>query len=147
MLLKPKDSKKKKVTWKKAWDVFSLYIRTRDGFKCALGKDHNDVMQAGHVIDNGRGHAIRFLEDDVFCQCRSCNMAHSLDNWSYHKWYRQTYGEATLDEISILKKHTGKLYVQLKPEIIVFGKNDFASVKEYYESKLTALKQANLASN
>jgi len=78
-----KFAKKKPITKtkakKKAWDAFSLYIRTsnlKDGlvecYTCG-NRRHLKEMSAGHAI-GGRNNAILFDERIVKPQCAGCNI-------------------------------------------------------------------------
>lgn len=84
--------KKKKVNWhKKAWDVFSRWIRNRDNgvcFTCGafvwneeLGTNDIRPMQAGHY----RHGVLDFDEQNINCQCVRCN-----------HWLSGNLGEYTL---------------------------------------------------
>jgi len=135
-----KKNRKKKTTKKQAWDSFSLYIRTLGNFtcvQCGATKEDGAILQSGHVIPCGQGHSIRFLEDDVFCQCQSCNFKHSQDNYDYFEWFKKIYGESKLHDIKSLKNTTGYLWVNM---VSSFNKNDYASIKEYYDHKLLEIK-------
>ena len=69
-----------KMLKKKAWALFSKYIRLKnadkDG-KCTCvtcgRKDHWKNFQAGHFIDS-RNNTVLFDESLVFPQCCACNM-------------------------------------------------------------------------
>lgn len=78
---RPKTKKVKLSTVKKkAWDIFSKYIRLSNAdengmvqcYTCTTVK-HWKQMQAGHGI-GGRGNAVLFLEKIVKPQCVGCNM-------------------------------------------------------------------------
>lgn len=65
--------KKKKVEkridlHRKAWDLFSKYIRQRDKYTCVTCGSHND-LQAGHFWHG----VLDFDEVNVNCQCKGCN--------------------------------------------------------------------------
>ena len=78
MIPKPKKVSISKLK-KKAWDMFSLYIRTKydhegDLLCYTCGKQGTiKTMQAGHGIA-GRNNAVLFEEDLVRPQCVGCNL-------------------------------------------------------------------------
>jgi len=60
---------------RKAWTLFSRYIRTRDGFKCiTCGKiDQSPRMHAGHFLHRSIASSLIFDERNVHAQCAYCN--------------------------------------------------------------------------
>lgn len=58
-----------KIIRDKAWNTFSLWIRTRDKFTCYTCGDKTGVMQAGHFFHN----VLDFDEENIHCQCSRCN--------------------------------------------------------------------------
>ena len=65
---------------KKAWDAFSVFIRTsapplsstkKTCYTCGIVKDWRE-MDAGHGIP-GRNNAVLFMEEVVKNQCQQCN--------------------------------------------------------------------------
>ena len=102
MTKKLTSAKRKKLTKQLAWDYFSLYIRVRDNFTCVLcGNSYEQgyIMQAGHVI--GRSiKAIKWAEDNVFCQCFICNGQHRYHPEVYFNWFINKYGLEKFQEYS-----------------------------------------------
>jgi hypothetical protein len=87
-------AEKKKITKSLAWDYFSLWIRHRDNWTCVLcGKTYNQgyIQQAGHVIPRGVT-AIKWAEDNVFCQCVICNGIHRHNPQIYFDWFIRRFG-------------------------------------------------------
>lgn len=87
-------SQKIKYAEKKLWEVFSEYIRSRDGWKCVTCgfRGHRSQMHCGHLIPRGR-KVIKYSELNNHCQCYKCNVAHSnvqcgyvYTNWFFHKY-------------------------------------------------------------
>lgn len=103
--MKLKFAKPKKVTIKqikkKAWDMFSKYIRLKyadaDGFEnCyTCGKfAHWKHLSAGHGI-GGRNNAVLFMEEVVRPQCVGCNV------WGGGKY--SIFGEKLIKEYGAKK--------------------------------------------
>lgn len=90
------------------WDAFSLYIRTRDGFRCVLldNPDHKcsgTSIQAGHVIPRGK-RALKYDERQVFAQCAGSNKAHRYYPQEYTNWFIQKFGAVLYSEL-VTKSH------------------------------------------
>lgn len=139
MLKKPKQLKKPK-SKNSAWRVFSEYIRTRDKWVCVLcqrSKENGYVMQAGHVVPVGNnGNTIKYLEDDVFCQCDACNRLHAKNPSAYFNWYDSKFPDKR-EEIHYRKNSSKMLFVSMD---LAFPSNDFQSVYDHYIKKLNDLK-------
>jgi hypothetical protein len=117
---------------KKLWDVFSLYIRTRDNFTCfTCGKSKQShpelVFQAGHLFSRIKT-AIIYDEYNVNCQCYSCNTRHSSDPDIYRELFRQVYGQAKYDELYNKRNAVCKR-----------SKNDIEMLTIHYQQKLKEL--------
>ncbi len=126
-----------------AWQSFSEYIRERDGWQCvqcASSKEAGAVMQAGHVVPVGNsGLAIKFLEDDVFCQCAYHNRAHTKNQKDYYHWFDSHHSPTVRAEIQALKKQlVGRLAVSIK-DGVYFRAGDYGAVRDYYRGKLAGL--------
>ena len=87
---------------KKAWKVFSFYIRHRDRgrcFTCGLQKDPRE-MQAGHFINAAVcGLPLYFSEINVNCQCYRCNINLGGYGAEYAKRLEQKYGKEAIEEL------------------------------------------------
>lgn len=93
----------KKTAKRKAWVVFSKFIRTRDCLKTTGSKqkgkcftcgklcDFKD-LQAGHFIA-GRHNANLFSERGTHAQCRQCNLFKSGNQLEYRRRLIEEYGE------------------------------------------------------
>jgi len=119
---KPKKKKKKKKTTtitqakKKAWAVFSKYIRRRGAWQGTDGVWYNHCvtcreprpiagvgcLQAGHFIA-GRGNAVLYNETCVHPQCYVCNVRKSGMWVEYDEYMRETYGNEATDEMKRLR--------------------------------------------
>jgi hypothetical protein len=130
-LTKKQQANQLKLTKKKAWKVFSDYIRKKyadsNGMaKCVTcGKvDNWKKMHAGHAI-SGRGGRVLFEEKIVRCQCFYCNC---IKNGRYDDFiYYLTEDEKsmTIEEYWQIKKES-KLPVKLTLE-------DYKAVIEKYK--------------
>jgi len=105
-------SKKKRPTLsslkKKAWILFSQYIRMRDclrttgcasyGLCITCGKRyHIKLLQAGHFI-SGRHNANLFNEEGCHAQCYNCNINLRGNTLEYRRQIIKLYGEG-YDEV------------------------------------------------
>jgi hypothetical protein len=100
---KPSVSKLKK----KAWDLFSKWIRSQDAEKgmnmcitCGVWKPWKE-LQAGHFIP-GRHNSILFDERGVHPQCYHCNVGLKGNPRSYDRYMRTMYGEKVIEELETL---------------------------------------------
>ena len=102
---RPTISKEKK----KAWNLFSKYIRLRDclettgtpdyGICCTCGiKYHFKELQAGHFIP-GRHNSILFDERNVHAQCVGCNRFKQGNTVKYFRFMQNKYGEEVIKEL------------------------------------------------
>lgn len=125
-------AKKKKVSRKylkeKAWNAFSVYIRTKNtdphGFAqcytCYTIK-HWKQMDAGHGIA-GRNNAVLFLEQVVKPQCRQCNR--------FKHGRLEIFTRRLIEEIGI--EEYDKL-VFLSKQVVIYNVSDFYEVIERYK--------------
>lgn len=115
----------------KAWQAFSLYIRTRDKrcVTCSAGKaDH-----AGHFID-GRHNAVLFSERGVHGQCYHCNVGLKGNKLEYWLFMEKAYGRKVIDQLIEESKQT----VQYKI-------HDFERIEQEYKEKLNEQNNRNPA--
>jgi hypothetical protein len=105
---------------RKAWEAFSLYIRTRDkGICISCGRqDEIKNMDAGHYIAKTRGLSIYFDEQNVAAQCRACNRFSAGNLPSYALALRQRYGEGILEELDKRRREIKKYSVMEYQELI-----------------------------
>jgi hypothetical protein len=107
----------------KAWDAFSVYIRTRDcirfrdsltdGVCVTCNRDYPlKQLQAGHFI-SGRGNAVLFDERIVYSQCVGCNgnppYGKGGNYVEYFVFMEREWGRDMIDEFRALK-HSTKIY-------------------------------------
>ncbi len=106
---------------KKAWVLFSIYIRTRDCLKttgCAsfglcitCGKRyHFKLLQAGHFI-SGRHNANLFSEKGTHAQCYNCNINLRGNTLEYRRKIIEMYGELADEELEDIARQTKKFIV------------------------------------
>jgi len=102
----PKPKKKPTITKlkKKAWTLFSKYIRLKyaddNGYvQCVTCKciKHWKEMQAGHYISR-RFSFYLFSETNVFPQCVACNMFNKGELGKYCLFLQGKYGKEWVDE-------------------------------------------------
>lgn len=131
---------KQKVTSvkKKAWNAFSLYVRTRDcllttgcasfGLCITCGKRyHIKLLQAGHFVP-GRHNAVLFSEEGTHAQCYNCNINLRGNTLKYRHKIVEIYGVG-YDEV--LEK--------LSEEIVQFKYNDYVEIAERYAQKTKSI--------
>ena len=100
-----KPTKKKTVAQlkKDAWKVFSLWIRTRDSFRCITCGKRGDAsmrgMHAGHYISR-RHNATLFDERNVNAQCMYCNMYDYGNIGVYTLKLQEKYGDGIIKELT-----------------------------------------------
>lgn len=111
---------------KRAWDQFSIYIRTRDCV--AYLKTHPELselcticvtcprvyefkkLQAGHFVA-GRTNSILFDERGVNAQCYACNIREHGNTTAYWLWMEENWGRDVIDELMALKQQPLKMKV------------------------------------
>ena len=116
---------------KHLWQVFSLYIRSRDGGLCiSCGKKGKITdMDAGHYIPKTAGLNLYFDEKNVNCQCTYCNRWLHGNLSKYAIALIKKYGEGILEELDNRRTLIRKITI---PEYQTLIKN--------YEEKLRTLK-------
>jgi hypothetical protein len=133
----------------KAWDAFSLYIRTRDclrfrssltdGVCVTCNRDYPlKQLQAGHFI-SGRGNAVLFDERIVYSQCIGCNgnppYGKGGNYVEYFVFMEKEWGREMIDEFRALK-HQTKIYKTF----------DFVALEQEFKDKRQALVDKHLTS-
>lgn len=95
----------------KAWNAFSLYIRTRDCLKAGNADRGSCVtcrrvyprtgigcLQAGHFVA-GRTNAILFDERNCHAQCMNCNVYQHSNPHEYWLFMEKEYGREVINEL------------------------------------------------
>ena len=134
--------KKKKPTVsslkKKAWVLFSQYIRMRDclrttgctsfGLCITCGKRyHFKLLQAGHFIP-GRHNANLFNEEGCHAQCYNCNINLRGNTLEYRRQIIKLYGDG-YDEV--LEQEAKK--------IVKYDIKDLTNIEKEYKIKVENL--------
>lgn len=82
---------------RKADQVFSLWIRTRDKGRCFTCGEQKPIskMQNGHFVSRSY-NSLRYDELNCHCQCMACNIFKhgAMDTYALH--LQDTYGPAVL---------------------------------------------------
>ena len=124
---------------KKAWDIFSRYIRTRDCIETTGYPDQGrcftcDIiypfkkLQAGHFVD-GRTKPVLFNEDIVRIQCSGCNLFKKGNKDSYFPKMVEIHGIDRVLEFLELRHSKDKTW----------SKEELEAVAEIYKEKLENL--------
>uniref|UniRef100_A0A6M3Y7A7 Putative lambda recombination protein n=1 Tax=viral metagenome TaxID=1070528 RepID=A0A6M3Y7A7_9ZZZZ len=103
----------------KAWKVFSIYIRERDGHKCFTCGGQG--TQAGHFVHSSQ--ETYFDEQNVHAQCSACNLWKHGNLGVYAVKLDAKYGTGTAE--SLIKRGKG-----IKP----MGPKDFLEIYEKYKT-------------
>ena len=95
---KPKGKRKKLQSMqnlrKKAWTVFSLWIRNRDKKCVTCGSIKS--LQAGHYVHR---NCLDFNEKNINAQCAGCNMYKSGNLVVYAVYLEKKYGYGIIQEL------------------------------------------------
>lgn len=96
--------------------VFNAYIRQRDTlengmFKCISCGEFKDrsQMNAGHYYSAGHHSALRWVEENVNCQCVKCNCFLSGNLLGYEKGMIEKWGATTLRKLEQSKNNKSKM--------------------------------------
>lgn len=93
-------------------DVFQMYVRYRDNFTCiTCGRKfpigEKQQCHAGHFISR-KIYSTRWCEENVNCQCASCNLKQSLADveviHNYEQRLKLKYGNDIIEKL-LEKKH------------------------------------------
>jgi hypothetical protein len=107
-------------------DIFSLYIRTRDNYRCICcsANENIQVIQCGHLITRSR-RAVRWDEKNADAQCRPCNLIHEYNPEIYTKLWIKKRG---------LKAYNKLVEKSWRP--IKHSLQELENILSYYKSKL-----------
>lgn len=97
----PRKKSKTGALKRKAWSVFSKYIRERDKYKCFTCDkiSKGSGMHSGHMIPRGLSSNLYFDERNVHAQCFRCNIHLFGNSDEYAQRIVQKYGEEELTRI------------------------------------------------
>lgn len=103
---KGKISKPRKINLhRKAWDIFSKWVRERDKMCVTCGSTGN--LEAGHFWHG----VLDFDEQNINAQCKSCNHFKSGNLAPYSVYLIRKYGQKAFEDLE--KRH----YLAMKGEI------------------------------
>jgi hypothetical protein len=89
----------------KAVDIFNAFIRKRDQDEPCINCGKYLRLQAGHYFAGGKHNNLRFDEDNVNGECKSCNY---FDSQSHAHKYRvnliKKIGQERFDRLEMLSK-------------------------------------------
>ena len=126
---------------KKAWDMFSLFIRLRDridddGYtidycRCCTCENVKPwkQMQAGHFLP-GRKNSNLFREDGCHAQCCACNVCKNGNGVEYYEFMLRKYGPEKIAEL----KQNNTLSLQ-------FRVDDLKEIYENYKARAAELQR------
>lgn len=106
-ITKKKPKKRKKSTAKaSAWKWMSRYIRMKaadqNGYAecvtCGAVKHWKD-LDAGHFHSKNKGNSAFFLEENVHCQCVTCNRFQDSNGPRFSVYMREMYGDEFLESL------------------------------------------------
>jgi 5-methylcytosine-specific restriction endonuclease McrA len=120
-----KKVKEKSVSWwkKKAWNVFSKWIRERDNYTCITcgKKGRGSFMHAGHYISR-KHSATMFNERNVHAQCMNCNMWGYGNMGVYTLKLQEKYGAEIVKDLTEESQKTRQFTVEeLKALILKYN--------------------------
>ncbi len=103
--------KRKPYKWKVRQDpimkVWSLCVRTRDGFKCQLCGESGKVLHAHHFIGRRKAQTKYLLENGV-CLCFACHNEVHDDSDTNADLFVKKVGSERKEELRILAMITGR---------------------------------------
>ena len=108
---------------KKAWKVFSIWIRKRGSTttwnRCVTCQKSLPIksLHAGHYL-HGHSKATFMMEENVHCQCIKCNHFLSGNLLEYHSFMLKTYGESVIEQLKQKSKEIWKPSREQLEEII-----------------------------
>ena len=122
----------------RAWEAFSIYIRTRDAVTWQHSTTHGRCItcsnlipvkgsDAGHYVP-GRSDNLLFEEHNCHLQCPGCNRFKQGMFIEYEKALVEMYGE---EEVTRLK--------QLKFQYKKYTIDEYKEIREKYKEKLKTL--------
>ena len=123
---------------RRAWNAFSLYIRTRDAIETTGCPDYGlcitcgrnypvkklGGLQAGHFIQ-GRHPSILFDERNCHAQCYGCNVTKKGNMVNYYEFMLKRYGKKVIDELKELDKQTKQMKVYMYLELVEIYKKKY----------------------
>jgi 5-methylcytosine-specific restriction endonuclease McrA len=104
--------------------IFSLYIRNRDGYRCVLCGRTKEIVpiDAGHLLSRV-SHSVRWDEQNVFAQCRDCNLTHEYHAENFTMWFLNKFGKDQYERLYAKSKKPTK-----------FNNADLKVMIDYYKN-------------
>ena len=118
----PLKHKSTRLLRKKLWDIFSRYIRLKEGgvcFTCGV-KRSIKKMYAGHFVHKD---CLDFDERNIHVQCRACNLFRRGNLTIYAEKLEAKYGYGIIQELNRLGDQTRQFKVKELEEMIKVYKN------------------------
>ena len=85
----------------KATKLHSLFVRTRDGFRCrwcGIHRDDGKQIQCAHIISRSVS-ATRTDERNAVALCASCHWKQSKNPLVWARWIEEELGKEHLDDL------------------------------------------------
>lgn len=103
---RPAPARKRKLQGKLrllADDAQALFIKTRDGWKCArCGRTHEQAqIQASHLFPKGAYPSLRYAPDNVVAHCWGCHRFLELHRIEFDEWIIEKFGRKKFDDLRI----------------------------------------------
>ena len=106
-------------------DMFSKYIRARDGYCITCG--HSDNLQCSHYYTKKAHASVRWDERNAHAQCAACHTRHhNIDPAVYSEWMLENMGDYAMLKL--------KAYSTAE-----YSYQDLVDIELYYYTKLQAI--------
>lgn len=130
--MKPKRRKERTVSSlkKRAWNVFSEYIRLRDCLATTGAPFESKCVTCENFIPNSKGrlhaghwisrvnNATLFDERNCFAQCAHCNLFNEGSKPEFSKFILDKFGQKVYDDMITLSKTTKRFTIEELQELI-----------------------------
>jgi hypothetical protein len=129
--MKQKQTGSKRINLKrKAWDIFSKFIRQRDGQRCITCGSRSQLC-AGHFWHG----VLDFDEMNINCQCKQCNTFKSGNLAPYSVYLIKKYGQKAFEDLE--KRHWLAKRGEFRSD------NDYLNLIEKYKKLPAQAKKLN----
>ncbi len=140
---KTKKVPKLKTVKKKAWKIYSEYIRLRDCLRTTGLPDYGrciscnkivprTLLQAGHFIP-GKHNANLFYEKGTHAQCYNCNINLCGNILNYMDALIKLYGQGIIEELRMNDKKSVKFILADLQEKAIEYKKRIKEMKDMYK--------------
>jgi len=100
--------------------VFSLYIRTRDGWTCRRckkpHKNNSQGLHCAHIFSRGK-HNTRWNPQNAVSLCYGDHSYLDRNPEEKYKWYVEEFGQEAFDTLKKLSNQTMKFTKEQKAEL------------------------------